>query len=125
VPIEVKRRRGTLRRDRLPANSPLHSIGPAPSTPRSTSEAVEAALKVAPWLGFTDTPTIALLREALEDYELARSAWVSAKDVREARAEVASLLSRLGFDPTTRARLGLAEVKAKSALENLLRDSEP
>jgi len=33
--------------------------------------------------------------------------------------QIVSLLSNLGFDPAARARLGLAEVKTKSVLEQL------
>jgi hypothetical protein len=71
------------------------------------------------WIAATDAPKVALLRHALEDYERLRAAGASPKDVREGRAEVAKLLSELGFDPTARAKLGLAEVKAQSKLEEL------
>ena len=72
------------------------------------------------WLGQTDAPTVAMLREAMEDYERLRATpGVPPREVRETRKEVTGLLSQLGFDPTARARLGLAEVKAKSKHEEL------
>jgi P27 family predicted phage terminase small subunit len=42
------------------------------------------------------------------------------KELRAAEKQLQSWLSTLGFDPTARARLGLAEVKRQSALQQLL-----
>jgi len=75
------------------------------------------------WIAASDAVAVALLREAVEDYaELRGMGAMAAKDVREARKQVMDLLSRLGFDPTARSALGLAEVKAQSKLEGLLAD---
>jgi hypothetical protein len=73
-----------------------------------------------PWLAETDMTIVSLLREAVEDYtELRADPRSSPNQVREAREQIASFLSRLGFDPTARSKLGLAEVKAQSTLEKL------
>lgn len=42
----------------------------------------------------------------------------------ETSAELASALSALGFDPSSRSRLGVAEVKAQSTLERIKLDRE-
>lgn len=121
-PIEQKRRQGTYRADRDPSRGNLAAVPaiPAEMHDLAPSEAMERILSAGVhWLASTDAMKVGLLREALEDYERIRAAGASAKDVREARAEVAKLLSDLGFDPTARARLGLAEVKAMSKLEEL------
>jgi hypothetical protein len=122
-PTEQKRRQGTYRADRdpsagnlavVPAVAPeLHELEPSEVMGRVLAEGVA-------WLAQTDGAMLALLREALEDYELLRTTpGVPPKEVREARKQAAEFLSQLGFDPTARARLGLAEVKAASVLEGL------
>lgn len=122
VPTEEKRRRGTLRADRHPIPTttiePLSAQAPA----QSTADALEAVLGAgAHWLAATDAIAVSLLRDAVEDYAKLRRRrkGVTPKDVRDAGERVARLLSQLGFDPTARARLGLAEVKAISKLEEL------
>jgi hypothetical protein len=73
-----------------------------------------------PWLATTDTPTVCLLRDAVEVYaELRDDSRARPADVIAAGKRVQELLSVLGFDPTSRAKLGLAEVKARSKLEEL------
>lgn len=42
------------------------------------------------------------------------------KELRAAEKQLQSWLSTLGFDPTARSRLGLAEVKRQSALQQLI-----
>lgn len=72
------------------------------------------------WLAETDAPSVLLLRDAVEDYARLRSIeGMPPKEVREARTQVMALLSQLGFDPTSRARLGLAEVTARSKLDEI------
>jgi hypothetical protein len=41
------------------------------------------------------------------------------KHLRDLDRQIMPLLAALGFDPASRSRLGLAEVKAKSKLEEL------
>lgn len=120
--IEVKRRRGTLRGDRLPVGAQLAAV---PGLEVATldlpaREAVERVVGAGFWLAESDAPTVALLRDAVEDYQRMRDAGIhSAKEIREARAEVERLAGACGFNPRDRARLGLAEVKAASKLEQI------
>lgn len=78
------------------------------------------------WLARTDVPKALMLRDSLR--ERARlmlmlaedeSDWRVRASLRALNKEIATLLSELGFDPTARARLGLAEVRAQSKLEEL------
>jgi hypothetical protein len=46
-------------------------------------------------------------------------AWRERKALRELEKNITNSLSLLGFTPTDRSRLGVAEVKAKSKLEEL------
>jgi hypothetical protein len=46
-------------------------------------------------------------------------AWRERKALRELEKNITNSLSLLGFTPTDRSRLGIAEVKAKSKLEEL------
>ena len=61
-----------------------------------------------------------------DDLEVARRRYRATSDPSDGRAVVAlsreltAALSALGFDPTARARLGVAEVKKLSALEGLM-----
>ena len=120
-PIEQLKRQGTYRADRHggPNLAPVPPI-PAEMHELDPSSAMDAVLEAGVhWIAQTDAPKVALLRDALEDYAALRAAGASAKDVREARQDVSKLMSELGFDPTARARLGLAEVKAASKLEEM------
>lgn len=121
-PIEQKRRQGTYRKDRDPSHGNLAAVPAIPVELHdlSTAEAMDRVLDAGvAWIAATDSPKVSLLREAIEDYERLRGSGASAKDIREARTEVSRLLGELGFDPTARARLGLAEVKAASKMEEL------
>jgi hypothetical protein len=85
----------------------------------SPLEALERVLEAgAPWIGESDAPKVALLRESLEELERAK-ANATIRDRMVIIKEASSLMSELGFDPSARARLGLAEVKAASTLEKL------
>lgn len=124
-PIEQKRRTGNPGKRPLPSGN----LAVVPALERGSfdltaAEAVERVLDAGYWLAESDAPTAVLLRDAVEDYERLRSAGAQARDVREARVEVARLAAQLGFDPTARSKLGLAEVKAASKLEQLRRARE-
>jgi hypothetical protein len=75
------------------------------------------------WFARTDSVQLAMLRESLEERErllpVAESSTEARKQLRELNREIADWLTQLGFNPTARARLGLAEVKAASTLEKL------
>jgi len=74
------------------------------------------------WLARTDAVALALLRSMLEEREPLRVDAVagsteSRKALRDLDRQIAGLLSSLGFTPTDRTRMGVAEVQAVSKLE--------
>lgn len=121
-PLEQKRRTGNPGKRPLPA---LANIAAVPAIDAelhdlSTGDAMDRVLEAGvTWIASTDAPKVSLLREAIEDYERLRAGAPTPKDLRDARQEVGRLMSELGFDPTARARLGLAEVKAQSKLDEM------
>ncbi len=123
TPTEVKRKRGTARADRGVPKTALAVVAPISAEPAelTVAQALERVLGAGVgWLATTDGPTVALLRDAVEDYARLRSIeGMPPKEVRDARTQVMALLSQLGFDPTARARLGLAEVTARSKLDEI------
>ena len=118
-PVELKRRLGNPGKRPLPLPAghvdPLAADGwglsPAEALGRVMDEGV-------PWLAETDLPTVALLGQALELHGRAVTSG-SLRDLILVQRHIAGLLSQLGFDPTARARLGLAEVRTESKLEDL------
>lgn len=78
------------------------------------------------WLARTDTPKLLMVRDALVErvklmayLEEDQGDYRSRSQLRLLNKEIATLMSELGFDPAARSRLGLAEVKAQSKLEEL------
>ena len=76
------------------------------------------------WLGRTDAPSLALLRSMLEERDELRATAIAGstearKHLRDLDKQIIGLLGNLGFDPASRSRLGLAEVKTQSKLEDL------
>ena len=126
APIEEKRRRGTLRADRMPTAGALALVEPMPLTmaDQSPAAALEKVMaRGVVWLAETDAPAVCMLRELLEERgELKAAVDAGLGDRRHLRdidKQIISLMSQLGFDPAARSRLGLAEVKAVSKLEEL------
>jgi phage terminase small subunit len=74
----------------------------------------------------SDLSTIENTCRAADDLASARARYRATTEPADARAVVAlsktftDALSSLGFDPTARSRLGVAEVKRASALDNLI-----
>jgi hypothetical protein len=61
-------------------------------------------------------------RDVLRDYVLANvEAWHERSALRELEKSIRSNLSLLGFTPTDRMKLGVAEIKAESKMEQLRR----
>lgn len=126
-PIEQKRKLGrTPHTDsggrRLPSAVALAPVQSADLGVRALApaEVMEQVLdRGVYWLGETDAPTLALAREALEDYAEVRAAGDMGATLK-ARDQVMRLFGKLGFDPEARSRLGLAEVKAKSKVEEII-----
>lgn len=128
-PTEAKRRAGNPGKRALGngggqlAAVPEVLPDPIELDPAETLEAVLEAAK--PWLAVTDTTALALLREALEERTKLRELVITTnnsifrKELRELDKQIIVELSTLGLDPTARARLGLAEVKAQTTLDKL------
>ena len=125
-PIEQQRRLGNPGKRALPV--PLAVVQAVPPSQMGESATVEGLMQTgaAAWIGETDLPVVELavrlegdmarLRAALDD-EFTRDGWRAYIDaVKEYRA----CLSLLGLTPSDRARLGVAEVKARSKLEELM-----
>lgn len=124
-PVESHRKTGTYRKDRHGSNLAL--VEPVAALPHEVSAADAFDQVMADgvnWLARTDAPALALLRSMLDEREGLRDLAFqgsneSRKALRDLDKQIVGLLSNLGFDPAARARLGLAEVKAKSVLEQL------
>ena len=144
TPTEVKRRRGTLRKDRM-GPGPLTVLPAVVSIPREQPELdgrafVQQILDAgaAAWISTSDQlGTLTLLREAWDERRALRRAlmenppsdlppklligWYSTsrRELRDLEKQITTWLSLLGLTPTDRSRLGVAEVKARSKLEEL------
>lgn len=129
-PIEDHRRTGTYnatRHGKRGALVAVDAVNAAEVTPfqRDALAVLDEVLDYGVhWLARTDAPSIVLLRDLLEERAIVRAdALAGSTEARKAlRAidkQVTGLLADLGFNPAARARLGLAEVKAQSKLEEL------
>jgi len=146
-PVEVRRDDETVRQDRLPpAPLPGEGLSPAediPTPPPLGPDGLEMwnSLWTAGrrWLSpDSDTSMMIMLCQALDESESIRRALALGEvkrfytlangqqvthpmvtQLRELRAQMTAWLSSLGFSPTDRARLGLAEVRTPDALDDL------
>lgn len=144
--LALKRRIGTDRPDRTPSGAQEVTLAPLVLGTVGEQELQRAIQSGAPWIRQLDAPEVAAyVALCTEGEEMRRQIAVaglvlkepivspSGKVVgerqvphpllRELRALEKSrrdLASALGFDPTSRARLGLAEAQARSALEGML-----
>jgi hypothetical protein len=124
-PVEELRRRGTFRPDRH--GTALAVVEPVQIAPHEADPADVFAQVLADgviWLGRTDAPALAMLHSMLEERGPLRADALAGstearKHLRDLDKQIIGLLAELGFNPAARARLGLAEVKAKSKLEEL------
>lgn len=125
-PIEQKRRLGNPGKRPLPV--PLTVLEPVPDAAIPT-DALGQALRDAgapAWLGQTDMPILTLAQRLADDADRLRRALDDEfnKDVHAAYVatlkEYRACLIELGLGPTARSRLGVAEVKARSKLEELM-----
>jgi hypothetical protein len=133
-PIERKRLTGTLRADRLPPGAPLTPLYEpleAPEAPESLEGAgleFWASVWRTPWISRAgDYWLVLMTAEALTERETLRELVLTDPNnpkartgLRELERQIVSQLGLLGFSPSDRARLGLAEVKKESKLEALL-----
>ena len=145
-PVEVKRRLGNPGQRPLP--NPITAIAPyevitGTVEPRNGEELVQALLAAgaAAWIGSTDQlATLRLVQEGWDAREhlrsvLAEHGWSysstviggglrwyprpEAQQLADLEKRLTTWLSQLGLNPADRGRLGLAQVKAKSKLEEI------
>ena len=127
-PLEQHKRTGTWNATRhgKRQGAELAAVEPVASEPYE-HDALDVFVQImesgAPWLARTDAVRLAMLRQSLEERArlvlVAEASTEARKQLRDLNKEISEWLSLLGFDPSARARLGLAEVKAASALEKL------
>jgi P27 family predicted phage terminase small subunit len=142
TPREIKRQRGTLRPDRDP--QPLVILPPADTSSREQPGTLgdegariwKLAITQAPWLANSDIPTLRLLAEAMDRRgeliaHLANDGYVLYTDkgyaylnpaqgaLATTEAQITKWFSLLGLTPADRSKLGVAEVKARTKLEEL------
>jgi hypothetical protein len=134
VPTEVKRRRGTARPDRVPDEATVVHLPMAEGVPEPS---VELGLEgkrlwervwntaitwISPHSDMTAVEQACLLAD---DVAVARKRYQATSDPADARAlrtlgdALGVALSDLGFNPTARTKLGVAEVTRVSKLEAL------
>lgn len=129
-PVEVLKRQGTYRPDRHGPGRFEHEpveVEPVsrPALSGSASGIYERLLtEGAAWLARTDAVRLVMLRDSLAErerlLELAEESLEARRELRALNKEISEWLSALGFDPASRARLGLAEVKTRSKLQELM-----
>ena len=134
IPSEIKRQRGTLRPDRLPAIDLIASNGnrDIPNQPEGIGEVGVEFWNMAwqsAWLNTKSDYSIVLITaQAFDEREEVRAALAESPgdrslrtSLRELDKQIISGLALIGFTPSDRSRLGIAEVKKESKLEELLR----
>lgn len=144
VPLEQKKRRGTLRQDRIPGGgnalvpverAPLDE--PPPDNLKDEGKAEwERALRVCPWIAFSDLTALRFLCEAVDRrkeladelqgsdttlYTSTGYAYVHPAHAALEKTEdrISKWMQQLGMTPSARGALGVAEVKTVSALDKL------
>lgn len=133
-PIELKRLKGTLRADRLPSSEPLITLTNSQREPEPQTNLGEQGLAFwaqawsIPWLSqSSDYWLVLITAQALDERDQVRIAISESPSDRRLRAtlreldkQVINAYSLLGFSPSDRSRLGVAEVKKESKLEQLI-----
>lgn len=134
-PIELKRLKGTLRADRLPSSEPLITLTNSQQEPEPNKQLGEQGLAFwsqawsIPWLSqSSDYWLVLITAQAIDERDQVRIAISDSPSDRRMRAtlreldkQIISSYSLLGFSPSDRSRLGVAEVKRESKLDELLR----
>jgi hypothetical protein len=132
-PVEVKRRLGNPGKGPLPTNSlALESISQIPEPSRQLFEAGKemwnriwsmGQIWISPQ---TDIELLLMTCELIDERVRLRTEvwngsgdWHDRKALRDLEKNIVNNLSLLGFTPADRSRMGVAEVKAKSKLEEL------
>jgi|AntAceMinimDraft_9_1070365.scaffolds.fasta_scaffold30404_1 hypothetical protein len=135
-PVEQKRLLGNPGRRPLPDVAEVAVIAGASSVPEPARSLGSDGFVMwhrvwsagIPWLSpHTDVELLLILCESVDERTALLERVLSSGDNSDRRAlralnsEISSALSLLGFTPTDRTRLGLAEVKRESRLEELQR----
>ena len=134
-PIELKRKLGNPGKQALPKENETILIAAVDETPVPHRQLFDAGLELwnrtwsmgQLWISpKTDIELLLMTCEMLDERVRLRAyvwnnpeAWRERKALRELEKNITNSLSLLGFTPTDRSRLGVAEVKAKSKLEEL------
>ena len=134
-PIELKRKLGNPGKQALPKENETILIAAIDEIPVPHRQLFDAGLELwnrtwsmgQLWISpKTDIELLLMTCEMLDERVRLRAyvwnnpdAWRERKALRELEKNITNSLSLLGFTPTDRSRLGVAEVKAKSKLEEL------
>lgn len=135
VPNEVKRKRGTARPDRVPAAATVVALPQAVGVPDLPVDFGLAAQRLwgriwqngITWISpQSDIEAAENACRLTDDLERARNRYRATTDPADGRmvvqldAAMSAALGRLGFDPASRTKLGVAEVKVQSEFEKLM-----
>ena len=113
-----------MRADRTPTTLRLVPAAPLASEGATVQALVETG--AAAWVGESDLPVVQLATRLEGDIEALRRVLDEQFDPKAWRAYIEAIkeyracLSLLGLTPSDRARLGVAEVKARSKLEEMM-----
>lgn len=134
-PIELRRKLGNPGKQALPNENETILIPAIDEIPEPHRQLFDAGLELwnrtwsmgQLWISpKTDVELLLMTCEMLDERVRLRAfvwnnpdAWRERKALRELEKNITNSLSLLGFTPTDRTRLGVAEVKAKSKLEEL------
>lgn len=134
-PNELKRRLGNPGKRSLPDLKSIVTLPMANETPTPPRPLGVEGLKLwnriwdsgKTWISpDTDIELVTILCESMDERTQLRLAvlrgtdWRDRVALRSLEGQLVSILSTLGLNPTQRGRLGVAEVKARGALEDLL-----
>ena len=134
IPLETKKRVGTLRPGRLP-NSPIAMPQPE-GTPEPPEGLGNKGLEfwglvhtAGRWISHTtDRTLVTITAELIEEREQLRALVIEQPEnarlrsgLRDLEKALTSNLGVMGFTPADRSRLGFAEVKVESKLEQLMK----
>ena len=122
-PVERRRKLGNPGKRSMPAKGALRAVPAADASvlELTVEQAMERSLEFgASWLAESDALGLAVLREALDFYvELRNDPRSAPKDVMAALRAVSAEAGKCGFNPSDRGALGLAEVTARSKIEEM------
>ena len=134
-PNERKRKIGNPGRRPLPDLKNVITLPMATETPEPPRPLGQEGIKLwnriwdsgRTWISPTsDIELVTILCESMDERTLLRltvlrgTDWRDRVALRTLEGQLVSILSALGLNPTDRSRLGVAEVKARGALEDLL-----